>query len=329
MFDWLDHAREVMGYIDEQITKRLRQAGILDQTIDADALRGQLNDSVVIPLHAATHEAGGTDEIDLGSLAGELTNTQHGARAGGTLHAIATTLLAGFMSATDKVKLDGIGSGANVTSVALSAPSHFSVTGSPGTGAVSLALAWATGQTQNRVLASPDGSSGAISLRALVAADIPTLAASKISGTAVVLTVGGTQTIDSNLTITKAAPQVIINGDGSSTTVRYLVQISASNIAHMNWNNTSAFLDIGTLSGVAGSVRLLTGASSRMIWDDLGNIVAGVGLATSATDGFLYIPSCAGTPSGTPTTFTNRVPLVYDRTNNILYAYSGGAWRTH
>jgi hypothetical protein len=36
----------------------------------------------------------------------------HGALAGGTLHALATVLLAGFMSAPDKVKLDGIAPGA-------------------------------------------------------------------------------------------------------------------------------------------------------------------------------------------------------------------------
>jgi hypothetical protein len=36
----------------------------------------------------------------------------HGALAGGTLHALATVLLAGFMSAPDKVKLDGILAGA-------------------------------------------------------------------------------------------------------------------------------------------------------------------------------------------------------------------------
>lgn len=52
-------------------------------------------------------------------------------------------------------------------------------------------------------------------------------------------------------------------------------------------------------------------------------------LATTATNGFFYIPSCAGTPTGTPTAYTGKIPLVYDSTNNILYAYSNGAWRTH
>jgi hypothetical protein len=50
-------------------------------------------------------------------------------------------------------------------------------------------------------------------------------------------------------------------------------------------------------------------------------------LATNATDGFLYVPTCAGTPTGTPTAQTGTVPIVVDTTNNKLYFYSGAAWR--
>jgi hypothetical protein len=71
-----------------------------------------------------------------------------------------------------------------VTSVGLSAPSVFAVTGSPVTGSGTLALTFAGAQTQNQVLASPNGSSGAVSLRALVGADLPAvnLAASGAGG---------------------------------------------------------------------------------------------------------------------------------------------------
>jgi hypothetical protein len=51
--------------------------------------------------------------------------------------------------------------------------------------------------------------------------------------------------------------------------------------------------------------------------------------ATTATDGFLYIPTCAGTPTGTPTGQAGNVPLIYDDTNQVLYIYSGGAWSAH
>lgn len=51
-------------------------------------------------------------------------------------------------------------------------------------------------------------------------------------------------------------------------------------------------------------------------------------LATNATVGFVMIPSCAGTPSGTPADIpTGQIPMVWDSTNLKLYAYTGGAWK--
>ena len=59
-----------------------------------------------------------------------------------------------------------------------------------------------------------------------------------------------------------------------------------------------------------------------------GNVAAGTpSLATNATNGFLYVPTCAGTPTGTPTAITGMAPIVVNTTNNKLYFYSGGAWR--
>lgn len=60
----------------------------------------------------------------------------------------------------------------------------------------------------------------------------------------------------------------------------------------------------------------------------LGSVSIGnAAIATNATDGFLYVPTCAGTPTGSPTTITGRAPIVVNTTNNKLYFYSGGAWR--
>lgn len=62
--------------------------------------------------------------------------------------------------------------------------------------------------------------------------------------------------------------------------------------------------------------------------DSNGSVRAGQpSLATTATNGFLYIPSCAGTPTGAPTAITGFAPMVVDSTNNKLYVYIGGAWR--
>lgn len=65
----------------------------------------------------------------------------------------------------------------------------------------------------------------------------------------------------------------------------------------------------------------------RFLLDSQGNVVVGAAaLLTTATDGFLYLGSCPGVPSGTPTTHTGRVPLVVDSSNGDLYIYVGGAW---
>lgn len=48
-------------------------------------------------------------------------------------------------------------------------------------------------------------------------------------------------------------------------------------------------------------------------------------LATNATEGFFHLQSCAGTPTGVPASIpTGQIPLVWDSTNNLLYAYDAG-----
>ncbi len=47
-------------------------------------------------------------------------------------------------------------------------------------------------------------------------------------------------------------------------------------------------------------------------------------LATNATDGFLYIPTSAGVPTGVPTAQTGTVAMQYDTTNDDLYIYNAG-----
>jgi len=84
---------------------------------------------------------------------------------------------------------------------------------------------------------------------------------------------------------------------------------------------------IGTFSN--NSFEFRTNNTIRARITAAGNFVAGASaaLATTATDGFLYVPTCAGTPTGTPTAITGMAPIVVDTTNHKLYFYSGGVWR--
>ncbi len=93
----------------------------------------------------------------------------------------------------------------SVTSVGLSLPSVFSVSGSPVTGSGTLTATLAS-QSANLVWASPDGSAGAPVFRTLAAADIPSLTLAKIAdaGTAAAKNTGTT------------AGTVPLNGAGAS-----------------------------------------------------------------------------------------------------------------
>lgn len=71
-----------------------------------------------------------------------------------------------------------------ITGLSLTAPSVFSVTGSPaGAGTNTIGLSFASGQPANEFLATPSGASGALGLRALVAADLPSGVSPVLSGT--------------------------------------------------------------------------------------------------------------------------------------------------
>lgn len=97
--------------------------------------------------------------------------------------------------------------GGGVSSVGLSLPAQFSVTGSPVTSSGTLTAAW-TNQAQNTVLAGPaTGGAGAPGFRALVAADLPVQAVQTsrqvIAGTG--LSGGGDLSADRTLALTGQA----------------------------------------------------------------------------------------------------------------------------
>lgn len=56
-----------------------------------------------------------------------------------------------------------------------------------------------------------------------------------------------------------------------------------------------------------------------------GVVIGNQALATTATDGFLWIAGGSGAPSGVPASFTGRYPLYWDHTNKQLYIYDA-AW---
>lgn len=74
------------------------------------------------------------------------------------------------------------------------------------------------------------------------------------------------------------------------------------------------------------TLRLETANTARVTLDANGNVAIGGALTTTATNGYLYIPTMPGAPTGVPTAFSGRAPIVFDTTNNKLWIYNG-TWK--
>jgi hypothetical protein len=122
---------------------------------------------------------------------------------------------------------------------------------------------------------------------------------------------GATATTDVALRRDAANTLALRNSTNAQTFRNYRTYTDGSNYQRLalGWNTSTALLhNEGAGTGADGSVAFNDAA-----------------LATDATKGFVMIPSCAGTPTGTPADIpTGQIPLVFDSTNNKIYAYDGG-----
>jgi hypothetical protein len=156
--------------------------------------------------------------------------------------------------------------GGSVTSVALSAPSIFTVSGSPVTTSGTLSLSLAT-QAANKVFAGPDtGVDAAPTFRSLVAADIPSITASKISDftEAVQDITGGAVTAGTGISVVYddagAGTVTITNSDlGSSQNIFKNIAVSGQTDVVADSNN-----DTLTFAGSTG-LTITTNATTDTV----------------------------------------------------------------
>jgi hypothetical protein len=159
-------------------------------------------------------------------------------------------------------------------------------------------------------------------------------APSGTAGNAISFTQAMTLDASGNLALGGTTNKVTgLSGGGTGMTI----QASAAPILGI-WDTSDAtyYLNLGQVSensylwNIAnGAMSFGTNNTERARITSAGSFVAGAqaALATTATDGFIYVPTCAGTPTGVPTAITGMAPIVVNTTNNKLYFYSGGAWR--
>jgi hypothetical protein len=190
-----------------------------------------------------------TDAVDLATseVSGTLSIANGGTGATTQSAAINNLLPSQSSNATKVLQTDGsnvswasVGTG-TVTSVALSAPAEFSVSGSPITNSGTLTLTKAN-QLANTVYAGPsEGSASAPGFRALVSADIPDNAANTTGSSAnvtglVQVAHGGTGATSASANTFFAAPDGLAGAPGFRAIVATdLPSLAANYIA----NNTS------------------------------------------------------------------------------------------
>ena len=102
---------------------------------------------------------------------------------------------------------------------------------------------------------------------------------------------------------------------------------SSSSTANFTLRHNAGTLYLYTNSGTTAG-NDISSFNTALIVTAGGSFSAGVGsLATSATTGFLYIPICSGTPTGTPESISGHQAVILDETNDLLYVRTGAGWK--
>ena len=96
---------------------------------------------------------------------------------------------------------------------------------------------------------------------------------------------------------------------------------SLGNFRLKGGSGAEVFVDIDT------TLAVMRVSNTRALFTGLNVVLSSTALATNATNGFTYIPTAAGAPTGVPTSFSGTVPMIYDTAGDKLYIYNG-SWKS-
>ncbi|OXE35256.1 MAG: hypothetical protein CGW95_14990 [Phenylobacterium zucineum] len=237
-----------------------------------------------------------TQSVASATTAGNVSGTVAIANGGtgSTSASAALTALGAYPASNPNVYTSNTGT---VTSVSLSLPAQFTVSGSPVSTSGTLTAAWAS-QTANLVFASPNGASGVPTFRTLVASDIPALSYAPTAGSTSVTTLGtvttGTWTASSiattytaaKVTDVQAGTGVSLSATTGSVTVNIGQAVGTGNNVQFN------SLGVGTpASTVAGEIRAANNITAYYSDARLKEYISGLSDALAAVEsleGFRY-----------------------------------------
>jgi hypothetical protein len=118
-----------------------------------------------------------------------------------------------------------------------------------------------------------------------------------------------------------------------STAPAYNIDINMAGGGNVNYTNGMRidFSDYGSLFITRNGHSIYPGYNPGKGGLGVMDLVVGfngAANALNATNGFLYISSCAGTPTGVPVASAiGRIPITIDTNANKLWAYVNGAWK--